>query len=85
LKEKFLFGDIPSGRLFYVDMADIKLGKQAPIYEWKISMNGSEKTLKELCGSDRVDLHFGRDSKGELYILTKADGKAYKLVNAKKS
>jgi len=44
-----------------------------------------EKTLKELCGSDRVDLHFGRDSKGELYILTKADGKVYKLVSEKKS
>jgi glucose/arabinose dehydrogenase len=85
LKGKLLFGDIPSGRLFYVDMADLKLGKQAPIHEWKISMNGSEKTLKELCGSDRVDLHFGRDSKGELYILTKADGRVYKLVSEKKS
>jgi glucose/arabinose dehydrogenase len=83
LKGKFLFGDIPSGRLFYVDMADIKLGKQAPIHEWRISMNGQQKTLKELCGSDRVDLHFGRDAKGELYILTKADGKMYKLVSAK--
>ena len=85
LKGKFLFGDIPSGRLFYIDMADIKLGKQAPVHEWKIYINGSEKTLKELCGSDRVDLHFGRDSKGELYILTKADGKVYKLMRGKKS
>ena len=42
----------------------------------------TKHTLKELCGSDRVDLHFGRDSRGELYILTKADGKVYKLVSA---
>ena len=83
LKGKFLFGDIPGGRLFYVDMADIKLGKQAPIHEWRITVNGQQKTLKELCGSDRVDLHFGRDANGELYILTKADGKMYKLVSAK--
>lgn len=83
LKGKFLFGDIPGGRLFYVDMADIKLGKQAPIHEWRITVNGQQKTLKELCGNDRVDLHFGRDANGELYILTKADGKMYKLVSAK--
>lgn len=64
-------------------MADIKLGKQSPIKEWKVSIDGTVKTLKEVCGNDRVDLHFGRDAKDELYILTKADGKIYKLVSAK--
>ena len=63
-------------------MADIKQGKQATIKEWKISINGANKTLRELCGSDRVDLHFGRDARGELYILTKADGRVYKLISA---
>ena len=82
LKGKYLFGDIPSGRLFYVDVADIKQGKEAHIHEWKILVNNTPTTLKEACGNDRVDLHFGRDSKGELYILTKADGKVYKLENA---
>ena len=81
LKGKFLFGDIPPGRLFYIEMADIKQGKQALIKEWKISINGTPTTLRELCGSERVDLHFGRDSRGELYILTNA-GKVYKLVSA---
>lgn len=81
LKGKFLFGDIPSGRLFYVNMADIKQGQQAPIKEWKISMNGDTTSLKTLCKCDRIDLHFGRDAGGELYILTKADGKIYKLVS----
>jgi glucose/arabinose dehydrogenase/mono/diheme cytochrome c family protein len=82
LKGKYLFGDIPTGRLFYVEMVDLKSGSQAPIKEWKVSINGTKKTLHELCGSERVDLHFGRDYRGELYILTKADGKLYKLVNA---
>ncbi|MBX2924673.1 MAG: PQQ-dependent sugar dehydrogenase [Chitinophagaceae bacterium] len=81
LKGKFLFGDIPDGRLFYVDMADIKQGSQATVKEWKIKINGLPATLKEACGSQRVDLHFGRDMQGELYILTKADGKMYKLTN----
>lgn len=82
LAGKFLFGDIPAGRLFYIDIADIKQGKQAPIKEWKISISDIPKTLKDACGSGRVDLHFGRDSSGELYILTKADGEVYKLVSA---
>jgi glucose/arabinose dehydrogenase len=82
LKGKLLFGDILTGRLFYVDMADVKQGKQARIKEWKISINGTQRTLKELCGRERADLHFGRDSRGELYVLTKADGKMYKLVSA---
>ena len=82
LKGKYLFGDIPSGRLFYINLADIRQGKQAPIKEWKATINGKTKTLKELCGADRVDLHFGADARGELYILTKADGKVYQLTGA---
>ena len=81
LKGKFLFGDIPTGRLFYIDMADIGKGKQATIKEWKVSIDGSIQTLKTICGTDRVDLHFGRDDKGELYIMTKPDGKLYKIVS----
>jgi glucose/arabinose dehydrogenase len=82
LKGKFLFGDIPTGRLFYIDMAEVKLDKLATIKEWKATFNGTQKSLRELCGTDRVDLHFGRDANGELYILTKPDGKVYKLVSA---
>ncbi|MFM9910407.1 MAG: PQQ-dependent sugar dehydrogenase [Chitinophagaceae bacterium] len=82
LKGKFLFGDIPSGRLFYVSTNELKLGQQATIKEWSILLNDKKQTLKALCGSDRVDLHFGQDAKGELYILTKADGRLYKLTGA---
>ena len=81
-KGKFLFGDILIGKLFYVDMADIQLGKQAPIKRWRVRLNGEVKTLRELCGTDRIDLHFGRDARGELYIMTKGDGKLYKLKGA---
>jgi len=68
--------------LFYSNMADINPGQQAIIKEWKVSVNGITKSLTELCGSDRVDLHFGRDDQGEIYILTKADGRVYKIINA---
>jgi glucose/arabinose dehydrogenase/mono/diheme cytochrome c family protein len=82
LKGKYLFGDITSGRLFYVNVADLKQGRQATIKEWKVSLNDSLTTLESICGSNRVDLHFGKDAHGELYILTKPDGKVYKLVSA---
>jgi len=81
LTGKFLFGDISPGKLFYINTADVKLGKQAIIKEWQISMDGALTTLRDLCGGQRVALHFGRDSRGELYILTHA-GKVYKLVSA---
>ena len=79
---KFVFGDIVKGRLFYVEMKDLKLGSQAPIKEWQVSLDGQIKTLSELCGAEKVDERFGRDSKGELYITTKPDGKIYRLVSA---
>lgn len=82
LDDKFLFGDIPSGRLFYINASDIHSEKPIIIKEWKVTLNGVATTLKELCESDRVDLHFGKDADGELYILTKADGKLYKLQRA---
>ena len=82
LRGKYLFGDIPTGRLFYIDMADIRQGKQTVVKEWKVSVDNAVKSLHTLCGTDRVDLHFGKDKEGELYILTKPDGKVYKLVSA---
>lgn len=84
LKGKFIFGDIPMGTLYYVEMKDIQLGKQAVIKEWAVKLDGIEKPLREICGADRVDLHFARDAKGEIYIMTKPDGKLYKLISSEK-
>ena len=80
LKEKFLFGDIPTGRLLFVDIIKLRQGSRAPVMEWRVAVNGKIKTLVDLCGSKRVDLHFGKDSRGELYIMTKADGRLYKIT-----
>lgn len=81
LAGKYLFGDLNSGRLFYVNIADLKVGKQATIKEWKIAINNKPTSLAELCKNRRVEMRFGKDSNGELYIFTKPDGKVYKLVN----
>jgi hypothetical protein len=64
-------------------MADIKQGQQALIKEWRVSFNGKQGILKDFCeGCERVDLRLGRDADGEIYLLTKIDGKVYKLVSA---
>jgi hypothetical protein len=62
-------------------MNEIKPGSQATIHKWSLTNNHKPVTLAELCGNKRVDMRLGMDADGELYILTKADGKIYKLVN----
>jgi len=81
LRGKYVFGDIPSGKLLYFDVAEARQKKTATIYEWLISLQGKKMSLKELYRNKRVDLHFGSDHKGELYLLIKADGMIYKLGN----
>lgn len=80
LKGKYLFADLDKGRLFFVNSKDLQIGKQATVKEWNIRMNGEKTTLTKLVGNRRVEMRFGRDKKGDIYILTKRDGKVYKLV-----
>ncbi|MEX2568288.1 MAG: PQQ-dependent sugar dehydrogenase [Cyclobacteriaceae bacterium] len=83
MEGKYLFGDIVQGRLFYVETADLERGKLAPIQAWQVSFEGEVQNLVKLSGSNRVDLRFGRDHEGEMYLFTKADGKVYKMIGVK--
>ena len=76
LKGKFIFGDIPSGRLFFVDLSMDK-----PVaYTWGVRYQGKEMSLQELVGHNRVDLKFGQDAAKHLYLMSKTDGGIYKVV-----
>ena len=77
---KYLFGDIPTGRLFYITLADLNPIKMAQIKEWFVSLNGKRLTLRNLCGQNRVDLRFAQDEQGEMFIFTKPDGKIYRMA-----
>ncbi len=81
LRGKYLFGDITNGRLFYINLNEVQLGQQAKIREWQVSFKGQVISLEDLCKDKRVDLRFGRDALGELYLFTKPDGKIYQCVN----
>ncbi|MEO0333083.1 MAG: hypothetical protein AAF223_15600, partial [Bacteroidota bacterium] len=45
--------------------------------------DGQPTDLETLTESRRVDLRFGTDSAGELYIFTKSNGTLYKVVDCK--
>ncbi|MBX2922817.1 MAG: PQQ-dependent sugar dehydrogenase [Chitinophagaceae bacterium] len=84
LKGKIIFGDIAKGRIFYIEGKSIKQGALASIQELSLTVNGKPQTLAKACGNERVEVRLGENAKGELYVLTKADGKIYKITNAKK-
>lgn len=85
LQGKAIFGDIVKGRVFFVEMDELKIGNQATIQEMKVSLDGKVTTLVELSGAQKVDMRFGRDHTGELYVMTKPDGKVYRVVSAGRS
>lgn len=82
LNGKVIFGDIVRGRIFYVESDDLQIGKQSTIKEMSVSLNGIQTTMIELSGAQKVDMRFGRDHNGELYVMSKPDGKVYKVVKA---
>jgi len=81
LQNKYIFGDIVNGRLFFVNM-DPALS-DSTVYELKIIQDGQETSLKELSNSKRLHLRIAYDPyKKDLYIITKIDGKIRRVVKA---
>jgi glucose/arabinose dehydrogenase len=85
LRGKYVFGDGVDGRIFYADSAALRRGTKhlAKIYEFLLRDDtGKQMTIHDLAGDPRVDLRFGSDGDGELYILSKANGKIWKVTGA---
>lgn len=81
LQGKYLFGDIPRGTIFIADVGKVSTGNQASIQKMEFLLNAKATTFDALLGGARVDLRWGMDSAGELYLFTKYDGKVYKVVD----
>jgi hypothetical protein len=61
-------------------------GELATIYELTLLTDKDEPaTMQQLAGNSRTDLRFGTDSHGELYVLSKANGKIWKIVGTRRS
>ena len=79
----YICGDIVTGRIFHVPVSDLVIGKQTELKELTLKRAGNTIGLLNLvAGPDRVDLRFGQDRAGEIYVLTKQDGKVRKLARA---
>ncbi|MEV1176038.1 PQQ-dependent sugar dehydrogenase [Nonomuraea sp. NPDC049784] len=82
---KYLFGDLVDGQVFFTVAAqmDERTGRRATIYKPRlVDATGKQVTMQDLAGSTRVDLRFGSDGAGELYVLSKANGKIWKVTKA---
>ncbi|MEB8337758.1 PQQ-dependent sugar dehydrogenase [Streptomyces endophyticus] len=92
LQGKYLFGDIVDGRLLYTDAADMRRAKPgaeqrlARMYSLMVydAKSGKRVSMRELAGDERVDLRFGQDADGELYLLSKANGKIWKVTGTRR-
>lgn len=81
LKDKYFFGDIVTGSLFYMNM-DEQL-RDSTVYQITIMENGVATDLREMIDSKRVHLRIGfNEYAGELYIMTKEDGMIRRVVRA---
>lgn len=90
LKDLLLFGDNPSGEVFYVNADKLPNGGQDAIRRVLFNDGGTSKTLLKLVQeknikqgkqpATRVDLRFGVGPNSQIFILNKRDGTIRLLV-----
>jgi hypothetical protein len=90
LSNLLIFGDNPSGEVFYVSADKLPSGGQDAIRRIPYNDKGQAKTLLQLIqdknvaqgkpASTRADLRFGEGPNGEIFILSKRDGVVRQIV-----
>lgn len=81
LNDKFLLGDIVSGRLLYVNFN--KNLSDSTIYEMEIRASDAKTDLRQLTQTKRVDMRIEYDYfTQQLYIMTKNDGMIRRVTKA---
>jgi hypothetical protein len=91
LRGKYLFGDIVDGSVFYTVADQMRRGgRLAPMHRLALfDAAGSPVRMQDLSAPgapgnpERVDLRFGTDAAGELYLLAKANGKIWKVTGTR--
>jgi glucose/arabinose dehydrogenase len=90
LQNLLLFGDNPSGEIFYLNADKLPAGGQDPIRRVMFNDKGTNKTLLQLIReknaaqgkppAPRADLRMGRGPRGQIFIMNKRDGIVRLLV-----
>jgi hypothetical protein len=91
LRGKYVFGDLVDGRIFYTEAGQMRRGRGlAPLHQLLLfDATGRRIVMRDLSAPgapgdpNRVDLRFGTDAEGELYILAKANGKIWKVTGTR--
>lgn len=88
LRGTYVFGDIVDGRVMWAKAAQLRQERrgEAPIKEMQLyDTRGERVRMTDLVDDYRVDLRFGTDQDGELYLLSKSNGMVWKVVDAVKN
>jgi hypothetical protein len=90
LRNRILFGDMPSGEIFHVSADDMAATGQDHIRRVLFNDNGQARTLLQLIreknalqgkqAASRTDLRFGTGPDDQVFLLNKADGVVRVLV-----
>ncbi|WP_407319759.1 PQQ-dependent sugar dehydrogenase [Isoptericola halotolerans] len=88
LRGRYLFTDLVRGWVLSTQADEMQrndgdLEDLAEIEQLRVFHDGEETTFQDLVGDRRVDLRFGADADGELYLVSKADGKIWKVTGAR--
>ncbi|MFS0853940.1 PQQ-dependent sugar dehydrogenase [Microbacterium sp. 179-I 3D4 NHS] len=90
LQGRYLFTDLVRGWVLSTQADEMVRGDGdiedlATIEQLRVFHDGVETTFPELVGDTRVDLRFGSDADGELYLVSKANGKIWKVTGAREA
>ncbi|MGJ6963005.1 PQQ-dependent sugar dehydrogenase [Streptosporangium sp. G11] len=79
---KYVYGDIVSGRIFYSEVGEMVRGAKLATVKELTLFDAAERqvTMRQLAGNDRVDFRLGVDGDGELLVLSKANGKIWRVA-----
>ena len=85
---RYVFTEFVRGRVLAFDAEGVRPGHPAPIEEIRLAFDGAERELVDVSGyantynaTRRVDARLSVDADGELYLLTKGDGRIRRLVS----
>jgi glucose/arabinose dehydrogenase len=90
LRDRILFGDLPSGEIFHVSADDPPDGGQEPIRRVLLRDGDETRTFLDVVREttvargkgdvERTDLRFGEGPEGRLFLLNKHDGVIREIV-----
>ncbi|MGJ9413789.1 PQQ-dependent sugar dehydrogenase [Aeromicrobium sp. CF4.19] len=87
LRGRYVFGDLVNGSVYSTEVKRMRQGSttEAPITELALQdTDGNRMRMTDFVDDVRVDLRFGTDAEGDLYLLAKSSGTIWKVTDAER-